>query len=264
MTAQVAILVPVLGRPHRVMPLVENIDAVTPEDHRTVFIVSANDDAERDALTYVDDRPGVAVLTVPWDGGIPGDYARKINAGFRFTDEPYLFQGADDVRFHAGWFHAAWRQLGSRFCVCGTNDLYNPRVLRGAHSTHSLFTRSYIDKRGTVDEVGKVLHEGYPHEYCDDEFVRTARSRGVFCVATDSIVEHLHPYAGKAPRDWVYDLGHSRVMGGKAVFEARERMWEPLPLDSISMGVGSRRPELRRPVKAADPAYQPLENYDPS
>jgi hypothetical protein len=46
--------------------------------------------------------------------------------------------------------------------------------MAGRHSTHSLVTRDYVERFGTIDEAGVVLHEGYPHEFVDDEFVQTA------------------------------------------------------------------------------------------
>jgi len=43
-----------------------------------------------------------------------------------------------------------------------------------------------------------LYHTGYWHEGCDVEFAATARSRGTYAFAADSIVEHLHPLWGKA------------------------------------------------------------------
>ncbi len=158
----------------------------------------------------------------------PRNYPAKINAGYRETSEPLVFLAADDLSFHPGWLTAAQKVLSDTVDVVGTNDLYNPRVVAGAHSTHTLVRRSYVERFGVVDEPGVVLHEGYPHEYCDDELVQTARARGRYGHAHDSIVEHLHPYAGKAPHDAVYELGQSRRREARTIFRRRRRLWRDL------------------------------------
>jgi hypothetical protein len=60
MTEPVVILVPVLRRPWRVQPLIDSIEAATPESHRTLFIVDDDDEHELDALRAA----GAQFLTV--------------------------------------------------------------------------------------------------------------------------------------------------------------------------------------------------------
>jgi len=215
------IIIPVLGRPHRVEPLLTNVADVTPQPYRVLFIADHEDRVEIEAL----EAAGGEYVVLRHSQRC--NYAAKINHGFRITDEPLVFQGADDLHFFPEWFEHAYQRLDARgIHVVGTNDLYNPRVLRGEHSTHSLFERCYIDDHGTIDTPGEVMHEGYPHEYADDEFVLTAASRHAFMVAQDSIVEHLHPYAGKAPDDWVYEKGRTDAMRGYELFQRRRKLWE--------------------------------------
>jgi hypothetical protein len=154
-----------------------------------------------------------------------GDYARKINAGYRSTVESLLFLGADDLCFHPGWFEAAIARLGPGVGVVGTNDLGSARVMRGEHSTHSLVTREYADKFGIVDSPGCVLYEGYPHEWVDDELVGTAKKRGAWAMALDSHVEHLHPNWGKAPNDVMYQQQATRMRLGQNIYTQRRTLW---------------------------------------
>lgn len=212
----VAILVPMLHRAHRVAPLLESIGATAP-GARVVFVCSPGDDV---VLAAVADHEHVIV-----DGPFPGDYARKINAGYRHTTEPLLLTAADDLLFHQGWLEAAEAQLVDGVGVVGTNDMGHKRVMRGEHSTHSVVTRDYVDRFGTIDERGVVLHEGYPHEFVDDEFVQTAMARNAWAFAADSRVEHLHPSWGKAPTDELYDQQAARMRQGRKVFERRRRLW---------------------------------------
>lgn len=216
-----AVVVPVLDRPHRVVPLLESLACATAEPWRAVFVVDADDTDELDAVNEALDLYPVQVV-----GVAPGTcYAAKINAGADATDEPCIFQAADDLCFHPEWLTRAQARLRNRVHVVGTNDLYNPRVMHGKHSTHSLFTREYVDEFGTIDQPGLVMHPGYPHAYADDEAVQTARHRRMFATCRDSIVEHLHPFAGKADEDWVYLKGRSLDQAGQAVYEQRRYLW---------------------------------------
>lgn len=213
-----AIIVPMLGRAHRVVPLVESIRAATPAA-RIVFCTTPGDD---DVVRAVD-ALGLERFTV--GRYQTGDWARKINTGYRFTSEPYLFTGADDLHFHAGWYGAALAQLGPGIGVVGTNDLGAPRVMAGQHATHMLVTRAYADEFGTIDGPGAIAAECYPHEYTDDEIVGTARYRGAWAFAVDSHVEHLHPDWGKAPTDDMYRGQRDRMRRGRRLFQIRQRRW---------------------------------------
>lgn len=216
--SDVAVLVPMLGRPHRVTPLLESLRATSP-DARVLFLVSPDD---RDVHRAID-AEHTERLTIP--GPSPGDYARKINAGYRHTTEPLLFLAADDLLFHPGWFEAAVAELRPGVGVVGTNDLGSPRVMIGDHATHSLVTRAYCDEHGTIDQPGSVLHEGYPHEFVDDEFVETAKRRNAWAFAADSHVEHLHPSWGKAPMDAMYAKQRFRMQRGRRIYLQRRPLW---------------------------------------
>jgi hypothetical protein len=212
------VVVPMLGRAHRVDPLVTSLRSTTP-GARLLLVLNPNDvrvQAEAD-------RCGVEWIPVRY--GPVGDYARKINTGAWHTTEPLIFTGADDLRFHPGWFEAARSKLGPGVGVVGTNDLGSQRVMRGEHSTHSLITRAYMDEYGTIDEPGKILHEGYPHEYVDDELIETAKYRGAFRMALDAHVEHLHPNWGKAPSDVMYQQQQKRMWRGRPIFMKRRGLW---------------------------------------
>ena len=155
---------------------------------------------------------------------VRGNYAKKINRAVAATTEPLVFLGADDLRFHPGWFEAAKARLTPGIGVVGTNDLLSKRVMAGEHSTHSLVTRAYV-AQGTIDDPTKLLHEGYPHEFVDDEFIETAVHRRAFVHAADSVVEHLHPFGGKAPTDALYAKAGRRLLVGRIRYRWRRRLW---------------------------------------
>jgi glycosyltransferase involved in cell wall biosynthesis len=213
---ELAILVPVLKRPHRVKPLLRSISKATP-DARVLFICDTHDEPEIAAVQ----KAGAEFIE------LRGNYGQKINAGVRHTTEPLLFFGADDLEFHPGWFEKAKAKLGDGIGVVATEDLCNPRVARGELATHPLVTREYT-KRGTVDNPDLVLHEGYLHEYVDREFSETARARKAFAYAPDAVVEHLHPLVGKAPSDKLYEGARNRMRQGRRLYARRRRKWMSL------------------------------------
>lgn len=223
----VTVIVPVLNRPERVEPLLASLTASQKAvELRPLFVVSPDDAAQQEAVQASE----ADWMLVPFSRG-NGDYARKVNraaAHLRGAGVEWVFLGADDLCFCHGWADEALAvaALAPLAQVIGTNDLGNPAVRTGQHSTHSLVRTGYLD-RGTADEPegGKLLHEGYHHNWVDNEFVATARDRGVFVFAAHSWVEHLHPSWGKAVDDATYRLGLADFHVDGALFRARERLW---------------------------------------
>lgn len=214
-TPDVVVIVPMLGRGEHVRPL---LDSLADEPRaRALFVVTEGDDS---ALTATVDCDRIVVAPRR-----RGDYAAKINAGYRASTEPLLFLAASDVRFRPGWLDACLSELSDGIGVVGTNDLCNPRTADGRTSTHSLVTRAYVDRFGTVDEPGVVLHEGYWHEFVDDEFVGTAKSRNTYAHATDAHVEHLHWSNGRRARDRVDAEYDRRMAYGRRLYTKRRRLW---------------------------------------
>lgn len=219
------ILVPMLGRPQHVAPLLESIRETAP--HARVFWLITEDDGE--VISAIDRAVG-SVKLMGGDYQIfppreRGDYAKKINAGIAATDEEHIFTGASDLVFRPGWYEAAVEKMAPGIGVVGTNDLGNLGTRNGGHATHMLVARWYVEQHGTIDEPGKFYHEGYWHECCDNEAYETAKSRGMYAHARDSFVEHLHPLWGKAEWDDTYSAMRQRIDEGWLVFRGRRKLW---------------------------------------
>lgn len=187
------ILIPTYGRADRLERIVTNVAAATSVEYTLTFAVEVDDTATLEKL----DELGVARVT---NKG-PRSYAGAINTAYRQTSQRYLFAGADDVLFYAGWDRAL-ELMDGWFTVVGTNDQLNVYVLAGSHATHYFVDRTYLDEiGGVVDEgPGSFLHEGYTHQYVDTEFIGTAKMRARFRPCFTSIVEHVHAYSQKEYR----------------------------------------------------------------
>lgn len=218
-------IVPVLNRPQNALPLANSLYSSVAADAILVFVVSAHDTEQQHNACMA---TGQNVLVVPWEPG-PGDYAKKIQAGYDATDEPLVLLAADDLRFHGGWLEAVERIADE--CdvgVIGTNDQANPLVKQGRHATHPVVRRCYIDTHGgVVGRPGQVYHEGYDHQWCDVELVQTAMARGCYAHAHDAIVRHVHPlYDHQVEPDDTYRKGQAKGREDRLLFESRKHLWQ--------------------------------------
>lgn len=218
------ILVPVLDRVQNIERLMESV-IKTSRYAKVLFLASPGKKyfIEHCALQAASIKYDgyCEYVVVDWECGI-GDYAKKINYGISITSETYIFLGADDIVFKPGWRKSC---LSASTLVVGTNDLGNPRVISGSHSTHFFVNRDYVNQ-GLIDGRPGLLFEGYHHEYVDDEFIATARKRNCYSFAPNALVEHLHPSWNKAPMDEVYSGQQDRMRRSRNLFLSRSRLWE--------------------------------------
>jgi glycosyltransferase involved in cell wall biosynthesis len=208
--SELAILVPVLRRPHRVAPTIEAFERTAPGAH-LYFVPDPDDDEE---IAEINARGGRILLTHS------GGYAEKVNRAVIACDEELIFLGADDLVPQPGWFEAALARLVSGVQVVGVNDEI-PRSRE--HATHFLITRAYAELPILTGEPGPLC-ELYDHSCTDDELAATARHRGCYAYAAESRVTHLHPDIGTAPLDDVYRKGREKIREDRRLWRSR-RTW---------------------------------------
>jgi len=213
-TEEVAVIVPVLGRPEHAIPFMASLRASTGLARVYAVCQSGDDEA---AAAWLD--AGAEVL----ESGEQTSFAAKVNLGYAKTSEPWVLLVGSDVHFYPGWLDQALAAAApGPYDVVGTNDCGNPRVIAGEHATHMLIRRSYIDEHGASwDGPGVVAHEGYRHWYVDDEIVTAAKQRGAWAMALASKVEHLHPLWGKGEPDETYRLGQLHAEADRELFAER-------------------------------------------
>jgi hypothetical protein len=222
----IAIVVPVLGRPERARALLQSIRSSSSAPHRVLFLCSAGDQA-RPAYAQAADKL-TSLIVVEWEPGY-ADFAKKTNRGYAESDEPFIFCGATDLTFMPGWDVAALavaEETGAG--VIGTWDGANPAVMAGRHSTHPLVRRSYAEDPGcTVDASGAIYSEVYSHQLVDNELIETAQSRGVWAFAAESRVLHHHPlFDRRVPRDDTYTKALADSRQDRVLFMRRRRLWQ--------------------------------------
>ena len=222
--SDIDVIVPVLNRPANAAPLVESLAAST--DRARLYFVCSRADREQEKACHA---AGGFVLLAMFPPG-PGDYARKINTGFRQTRSPLVLLAADDLRFHPGWLEAVEACAAERpdAGVIGTNDLANPQVMRGRHSTHPVVRRSYVKEiGGVVGRPGIVYCEEYDHQFVDNELYATAVARGAYVHCYEARVEHMHPIFRRAVKmDATSEKGLARGAEDRRLFESRRHLWE--------------------------------------
>lgn len=218
----IAVIIPTFGRANRVERIVANVTDATETPHRVVFAVEADDRATIEAC----DRVGADFVV----NECSRNYSGAMTTAYRHTSEPFLFAGADDLRFHPGWDTAALRHMDDWVWVVGTNDLLNPYVRAGMHATHYLVDRRYLDEiGGVVDQgPGSFLNDAYTHQWTDTEFIGTAKARARFRPCLESIVEHLHAYSDKPGRE-APDATTTKAMVNAeidaALYDSRKHLW---------------------------------------
>jgi hypothetical protein len=217
------ICIPVLSRPQNAQPVVDSIIRSTTVPHTITFVCSPDDHLQQEAAWMTDQT----VLIVDWYPG-PADFARKHTYAFGRLEGDWFFAGADDLEFTPGWdteaLAVAERTSAS---VIGTNDMANPKVMKGQHSTHSLLRRSYIEDTGATwhDGPGVVYSDAYDHQRVDDEMVAAAKMRGVWAFASASVVKHHHPVFDKTVRrDETYEKAMAKGKEDTEVFNRRRSL----------------------------------------
>ena len=196
-----AILVPSLGRPHRVETVVHNIDRSTPQDHLQIWCAHGQEYRE----TFLD----LGFTELLEAGTIPGEEEHRLflDDSVNNPDEDYryvtrnnmlaraakflganaIFFGQDDVLFAPGWLPEAQSVMeyeGKEVVL--VNDLHNPG------GTAALMLTSYMDK-AVFDSPGDVFYSKYRHNFANNEQHFTALMRNAIARAERSVVEHLNP-----------------------------------------------------------------------
>ncbi len=232
----ITVLVPVLNRPQNVVPLVDSFLTKSNETSCLLFVVQADDVAQISALRLSAGFAGRINFHVV-DPPVTR-WSQKLNAAHRYLNydtesfdllgNGWYLLGADDLKFHSGWDdndQLKALQSDETIGVIGTNDLGNPAVIAGKHSTHPLMRVSYVEEQGIEEARGIIAPECYHHNWVDNEIVGLALKRGAYAHCHASVIEHLHPAWKKGKMDATYALGNTRYLADQRLFAMRRETY---------------------------------------
>jgi glycosyltransferase involved in cell wall biosynthesis len=219
----IEILVPTYGRANSLWRVYRNIEATTLLAHNTWFIIEDTDTDSYDAVVDLGLRPLI-------NRNKP-NYSGAINTGYQTTDGQYLFCASDDLEFTNGWAPEAIEKFDGWVGVVGTMDGVNPYVNAGFHATHYMVERRYLNEYGGVVDQGpySFLYEGYGHNYCDTEFIGTAKARAKFRPCFTSVVRHKHwSVQGGIPADSTTDKENATYGQDSVLYDSRRELWQSI------------------------------------
>lgn len=206
-TVSLVVIVPSRGRPHSVAGLAEAfLDTAHDRDTR-LWITIDSDDPDlgryRDAVALVDDQR-VVVTTV-----LGGYMAAALNeAAMTAVGDPAVdavgFMG-DDHRPRTGGWDTAY--LGTLAEMGGAGIVYGDDGLQ----SEALPTQCAMSA-SIVRTLGWMCPPTLRHLWIDNFWLDLGRTAGCLRYLPDIVVEHMHPYNGKAEMDAGYERVNSTEM----------------------------------------------------
>jgi hypothetical protein len=192
-----AIIVPSRHRPHNIKELQQSL--IDTETMSRLFVVVDEDDETLEQYLWLENN-FTEVLT--FERGRKG-MADPLNNAARqlVTDERwqyFIFVG-DDHRPRTFQWDKVWRtnldDLGTGL-VYGDDLFQRERLPTAVGMTRSI-----------VEELNGMIPEGFAHLYLDNFWLRLGQDLNAIRYLPETVIEHLHPIAGKG--DW--DAGYHEV-----------------------------------------------------
>lgn len=192
---ELGVLVPTRSRPHNVGPIVEAWHKTGAFGVADLLFVLDRDDAKYDQ--YVEEfgkYPGPKAVVLPeWKPLVPklNEVAWEQAARYRNV----AFCGDDHVPVTPNWANRLVEE-----------HLTGPTILYGRDGLQDekLPTWWSMSSR-IVRAMGKMVPAKVQHLFCDNAVKELGEEAGVLRYLDDLLIEHRHPFAGKAPADAQYE-----------------------------------------------------------
>lgn len=209
--ADLVVIVPSRGRPRSVERLAESVVATAGPE---VLVVVAVDDDDPELPEY---------LRLPtWE--LPQFYLRvgkrlrlgatlnEVAADYVHSSAAIGFMGDDHLPRTKGWALEVLTEMKWP----GAGIIYGNDLLQGERLPTAVFMRPAI-----IRTLGWMALPGLTHLYIDNAWLELGRATGQLRYMPNMVIEHMHPAAGKAPRDAGYDEANAPALDAadKAVFE---------------------------------------------
>jgi hypothetical protein len=129
--------------------------------------------------------------------------------------------GDDHVPRTKGWDGAVIRALESNPGIAYTNDLFQ---------MGNLPTAAYISKE-IIQALGYMAPPSFVHLYCDNFWRELGLATDSLTYLPDQIVEHMHPFCGKALRDDIYEDANNASADQADLLAFKQYLSGQFPID---------------------------------
>lgn len=147
------------------------------------------------------------------------------NAGYWAVKTNWFVLSQDDIIFHKGWLDNALKHITKGIKVVGLYDGY-PYHLQSQHSVAWLINKNYVQKNSlSIGHKNVLFNPDYKKNYADNELNDTAKFRGVWAYASDSLAEHLHPGFNKSQIDSTYQMNENFLGDDRGLYNSRIHLW---------------------------------------
>jgi len=206
-----AIIVPSRNRPHNIVELQKAL--TDTETKSRLFVVVDEDDETLDQYLSLENN-FTKVLT--FERGRKG-MADPLNNAARLLVtvenwQYFIFVG-DDHRPRTKHWDEVWR---TNLDELGTGLVYGDDLLQGANLPTAVGMTANI-----VQTLNGMIPDGFAHLYLDNFWLRLGQDLNAIRYLPETIIEHLHPIAGKS--EW--DSGYQEVNSNE-IYDADARMFE--------------------------------------
>jgi len=210
---KLALWCPTYKRPHKLQPLVDNIEATTATDFMLYFGCEPEDEAGIAAAKAT----GYPVIVNQYGMG----YSNTIQTIYESTDEPFFIHINDDFEFKPDWDVQPLAMFEApHIMVVGVREQENTTF-----SAVCMGRRSYIEEMsGVIDMPNRVFYT-YGHNYIDTEFTETAKHRGVWTYCDAPCIQHLHPGIVGGNKDETYRKNDASAAADERTYLSRKHLW---------------------------------------
>jgi hypothetical protein len=194
-----AILVPTRNRPHNIVALMNSLEKTNTKS--TLIVIVDTDDSMLDEYNKLDVRlhlvePGVRGMAHPLNS-----CASSLIANEDFDN--FFFLG-DDHRPRTNGWDLIWEQT---LCELGTGLVYGDDLLQGINLPTAVGMTADI-----VRSLDGMVPKGFAHLYLDNFWLRLGQDLNAIRYLPETIIEHLHPIAGKVGWDQGYQEVNSSAV----------------------------------------------------
>lgn len=201
-------IVPSRGRPENITRLANAMHGTMTAATRLIVVIDIDDPLAGEYVKALD-NPG------PWASLYVQSGAKKLNPILNYVAPMYApfcdyigFMGDDHLPRTKGWDAELIGAIGQKPGVAYANDLFQKQNL----------PTSVVMSSALVRGLGYMAPPSLQHMYMDNFWKRLGTDLDHMIYMPEVIIEHMHPFAGKAE----LDAGYQRVNTPRMYDEDRE------------------------------------------